>query len=61
MPNTYIKKSCKLLIYIFNCDIMTFHYIYDYNKSVVIEKFSVKLKKEYQISLICVVKSHIER
>ena len=45
MLNTHIKKSFKLLTYVFNCDIMALHHIYDYDKSVVTEKFSVKFKK----------------
>ncbi len=45
MLNNHIKKVDKLLTYVFNCDIITIHHIYDDDKSVVIEKFSVEFKK----------------
>jgi hypothetical protein len=45
MLNNHIKKVDKLFIFVFNCDIMAIHLIYDDDKSVVIEKFSVKFKE----------------
>ena len=45
MLNIHIKKVDKLLTYVFNCDIITIHHIYDDDKSVVTEKFSVKFKE----------------